>query len=146
MKVDISSITEEGIVKEEDVQPAAWDLDTPDVKFVKDIHICCEFKKIKNEILVKAQVLSDRVMRCSRCLETSTNQATQEFYLSYSVKTAGRFLEVDSQIREEILLDWPMKPLCRSDCKGICPGCGKNLNLEQCQCNGKKPATGDKER
>ena len=144
MRVEINSITEEGIIKEEDIHPSSWDLDTPDVTFVKDIHLYCEFRKIKNEILVKARVSSDRKTRCSRCLETTTNQTTQEFYLSYSQKTLGQFLEVDNQIREEILLDWPMKPLCKSDCKGICPGCGKNLNREQCQCNLKSPTTANR--
>jgi uncharacterized protein len=137
MKVDVNAITEEGIIKQEDIQASRWDLDTPDIKFVKDIHLWCEFRKIRNEILVKVQVSSDRKARCSRCLETSTYQANQEFYLSYNKKTIGQFLEVDSQIREEILLDWPMKPLCKDDCKGICPGCGKNLNFEQCQCKEK---------
>jgi uncharacterized protein len=30
-----------------------------------------------------------------------------------------------------------MKQLCKSDCKGICPGCGVDLNREKCRCSGK---------
>jgi uncharacterized protein len=36
-------------------------------------------------------------------------------------------------VREYMLLDIPMKPLCRPDCKGLCPVCGQNLNDSTCQ-------------
>ncbi|MDD6168654.1 MAG: DUF177 domain-containing protein, partial [Lachnospiraceae bacterium] len=32
------------------------------------------------------------------------------------------------------LVNWPAKVLCKPDCKGICPKCGTNLNLETCDC------------
>ena len=47
---------------------------------------------------------------------------------------AGTSLDVDQLIFGEILVSWPMKVLCREDCKGICKRCGANLNLAECQC------------
>ncbi len=47
----------------------------------------------------------------------------------------GYQLNVETFVHNEILLDWPMKILCRYDCKGICKVCGKNLNLEECGCD-----------
>ncbi len=35
---------------------------------------------------------------------------------------------------EEFVLSLPVKPLCRPDCKGLCPQCGKNLNTGSCSC------------
>ena len=46
----------------------------------------------------------------------------------------GTNLDVDQLIFGEILVSWPMKVLCREDCKGICKRCGANLNLTECQC------------
>ena len=43
-------------------------------------------------------------------------------------------LDLDELIKEEIELFLPAKILCRDDCKGICPTCGKNLNYEKCTC------------
>ncbi len=43
-------------------------------------------------------------------------------------------LDLDSLIREDILLAMPSKVLCTDDCKGLCVGCGKNLNYEECRC------------
>ena len=37
-------------------------------------------------------------------------------------------------VLSDLLLNLPMKHLCREDCKGLCPGCGVNLNREPCRC------------
>jgi uncharacterized protein len=47
----------------------------------------------------------------------------------------GYNLDVDQLVYEEILIDFPMKVLCSSTCKGICNVCGANLNKEACSCN-----------
>ena len=47
----------------------------------------------------------------------------------------GYHLNVDELIKNELLLNWPMKILCREDCRGICKICGKNLNDGECGCD-----------
>ncbi|MDE6619672.1 MAG: DUF177 domain-containing protein [Lachnospiraceae bacterium] len=47
----------------------------------------------------------------------------------------GYHLNVDELINNELLLNWPMKILCKADCKGICKVCGKNLNDGDCGCD-----------
>ena len=37
-------------------------------------------------------------------------------------------LDVDRLVYLEVLICWPLKVLCKEDCKGICSRCGKNLN------------------
>ena len=46
----------------------------------------------------------------------------------------GFNLDIDRLIYGEILVNWPMKVLCREDCKGICKVCGMNLNKGNCDC------------
>ena len=46
----------------------------------------------------------------------------------------GFDLDVDKLIYREILVNWPMKVLCKEDCKGICKVCGHNLNEGDCGC------------
>ena len=36
--------------------------------------------------------------------------------------------------REQVLISLPMKPLCREGCRGLCPSCGTDLNMETCAC------------
>jgi uncharacterized protein len=46
----------------------------------------------------------------------------------------GKFLDLDKAIRDNIILNLPMKQLCSDECKGLCGKCGKNLNEGQCSC------------
>lgn len=46
----------------------------------------------------------------------------------------GAGLELEDVLREQVLLLLPMQLVCREDCKGICPICGKNRNEVSCQC------------
>lgn len=46
-------------------------------------------------------------------------------------------LDLSGFIWEEIMLNIPIKPLCDEKCKGICPVCGKNKNIEDCKCESK---------
>ena len=46
----------------------------------------------------------------------------------------GFELDVDKLVYAEILVNWPMRVLCKDDCKGICKVCGMNLNKGACNC------------
>ena len=47
----------------------------------------------------------------------------------------GYELDVDQLVCDELLLNLPMKVLCKEDCKGICNRCGANLNRTDCNCD-----------
>ena len=44
-------------------------------------------------------------------------------------------LSLEDVVREQVLLSLPGRTLCKPDCKGLCPRCGQNLNLDTCKCN-----------
>jgi uncharacterized protein len=52
----------------------------------------------------------------------------------------GDGVELEDILREQVLLAVPIKTVCREECKGLCPQCGKNLNTGECQC---EPVAGD---
>jgi uncharacterized protein len=43
-------------------------------------------------------------------------------------------IDITGEIRDTVLLTLPMKVLCSEDCRGLCAGCGANLNSESCRC------------
>ncbi len=57
---------------------------------------------------------------------------------SYAVAPEATEIDVTPAVREELLLALPRYVLCREDCKGICPQCGRDLNAGLCGC---APAT-----
>ena len=44
------------------------------------------------------------------------------------------FLDMDEQLREQMEIEFPIRFLCREDCRGLCSKCGKNLNEGDCGC------------
>jgi uncharacterized protein len=46
----------------------------------------------------------------------------------------GEGMELEDILREQVLLLLPMQKVCREDCQGICPICGKDRNETACQC------------
>jgi len=86
---------------------------------------------------------------CSRCLELvkvpfslildrtlDMNQTEQDRMAALDEQPylQGYNLDVDQLVCDELLLNLPMKVLCREDCKGLCNRCGANLNYETCGC------------
>jgi uncharacterized protein len=135
MKIEVEKIKKDQELKLSEAIPAeSWELDSFDVRFVNSICLDCTFIRVSNEILVDAKVRTFRQITCSRCLTDATCELRQEFQLNYSVNSLGDFLEVDKDIREEILLNFPMKALCQENCRGICPDCKVNLNTKKCKC------------
>ena len=51
------------------------------------------------------------------------------------IETPDYQLDLDELVTTDILLELPLKHLCREDCKGLCPKCGKNLNSGECECD-----------
>ena len=51
------------------------------------------------------------------------------------IETPDFTLDLDELVTTDILLELPLKHLCREDCKGLCPKCGKNLNSGSCGCD-----------
>ena len=134
MRVEVAKLNEQPFKLSEDIDAKNWELDSFDIKFIKNIHINCEFKRLGRTIFAHCRVLTHRLIICSRCLEECEQEVSNDFDLSYSISSVGDYLDIDNDLRQELLLNFPMKVLCKPDCRGICPGCGVNLNLQECKC------------
>ncbi|MGN0334894.1 MAG: YceD family protein [Lachnospiraceae bacterium] len=83
---------------------------------------------------------------CDRCLEPVQVRVPLEIIREYNSRikdedsdednfVIGYNLDTEQLLYCEILVNWPMKTLCREDCKGICRKCGANLNRGSCTCD-----------
>lgn len=113
---------------------------------------CCKDEK-KVQMKCSSKVIL--LVPCSRCLEDVEVpiDISVSRELDFKEETKGQDevdeanyingydMDVDAFIFEEILISFPTKVLCSSDCKGICQVCGCNLNKGSCQCHleGKDP-------
>ncbi len=134
MKIAIDKIKEEPINLVEDIPAKNWEIDSFDVKFPGDIHVESSFSKVSREIISDVEVTTTRDIICSRCLGQVKQTFKHNFRKIYNIDSLGEYLDIDNDVREEVLLNFPMKVLCKPDCKGICPKCGANLNKQECSC------------
>ncbi len=111
-------------------------------------------KVIVPNIRLIGEFAGDFESNCARCLEPVPAHVERQFDLIYrplgsdrradevSITEAeteigyyqGEGMELADSLREQVLLALPIRFVCREDCKGICPGCGKNLNEGSCGC------------
>ena len=69
---------------------------------------------------------------------TLSEEQLEENVDEYAIIEDG-FLDLDEEIREELLLSFPMRFLCQEDCPGLCPKCGKPRALGDCGCPTSEP-------
>ena len=134
MKIDINKIPLEGLTLEEEVNPSGLDLETDIVKLLEPIKIRAEVSKITNAVTMELNLDGSIRLSCSRCLREFNVALKKNLRLNYHVDRTEPIIDLDQDIKEEIILDYPIKPLCNPDCKGLCPKCGKNLNEGGCSC------------
>ena len=158
--VHIENLPEEGIRLNEDFD-RSWLSNIPeytrdnDLGFVKDrIKLSGSLVKEGNNLHLRGMVHLIIHTICSRCGEEvdfpmdssfemvlmpgKERSADQERKLNPEDFThtyyQGPELDLTPYFQEQIALEIPIQFLCKPDCKGICPGCGCNLNYESCQC------------
>jgi uncharacterized protein len=150
--VDFSERFEPGIIDlGEEVRQTAVLKTSGRVQLVREHHgkhILVNDIRVAGDLSTKVEVI------CARCLEPVVEEVAKKFDLLYrpqgadagkaelSVTAAeaevgyyrGEGLLLEDVLREQVLLALPLKAICREDCRGLCPHCGKNLNTEQCGC------------
>lgn len=101
---------------------------------------------------------------CSRCLKTFDRSLASDFALTYTREVPGLSAQATAQevelrveeigllyfsgeeidlreaIQEQVVMAFPLKPLCDVKCKGLCPRCGADRNLGDCGCD-REPVT-----
>lgn len=102
--------------------------------------------RVQGGLFVQGPVESQLRLECVRCLEPFVLPITLELEITFrlpgtspspnapcAVSDSG-WIDLAPPLREQGWIAIPMKPLCHPDCKGLCPQCGVNLNLESCMC------------
>ena len=135
MKIDLTALPEgEQVSLSIREEAGGLDLELAGIRVVSPIEIKAEVLKIQDALDIKLNLKSKAVMQCSRCLTETELNISNDFRLDYPINKQDTSIDISDALREEIILDYPLKPLCSPACKGLCPECGKNLNEGQCNC------------
>jgi uncharacterized protein len=119
------------------------------------VDVDLEITNAQTRIIVKGRLATSVELSCGRCAEKyleNIDIAIHEEFLpegspelepkpDLSLNDLSVFvykdetLDLGEIIRQNIISAFPIKPLCNSDCKGLCGTCGENLNKSQCDCS-----------
>ena len=88
-----------------------------------------------SEIVVRGGVRMAVEFLCSRCLRPAVKEIRSDDLIYSVTLKEDEIIDLTERIREDIILALPLKPLCDEGCRGICPGCGKDLNEGPCGCD-----------
>jgi len=118
----------------EDINANEWELETEQIKFEGPVRIKAQLSRITNAVDVEAVVSAVIIAECGRCLEKIRIDFDKKLRFDYEVTGSDQVIDLKPDIREEIIVSYPLRTLCRPDCKGLCSKCGKNLNNGNCGC------------
>ncbi len=141
-----------------DFEEPSESLDLQDQEmFPNMVHTHVMLYKSETHVYIHAVISTRAHLMCDRCLREFDRTLEGEVRLYYqltghvghthipeddeSLDDSIRIFSMDTpevdlghDIRDTLLLEVPMKVLCSPECKGICPGCGRDLNVEECVC------------
>jgi uncharacterized protein len=126
-----------------------------DVISVGPVSLDLTIQKSEEEYYCQGAVTADVEVECARCLGNFRTELSgrTDFIITTGAVREGQQAEAEDTedyviidpntltadltdiVRQTLLLELPMKPVCKTDCKGLCSNCGVNLNTAECQCN-----------
>ena len=133
MKIHVNRIPFEGVHEQAHYEPQTLDIDRPDVHPAQPITVSSFITMAEHELVVQAEIQGQFELVCARCLTQYVAPLATSATLTYPVHPAD-VVDITDDVRQEILLAYPMIPVCRPDCKGLCRRCGQNLNDQACAC------------
>lgn len=157
MKIPVSKITESPKETKfpenlEDLNEIYGEGMVQDFHFPSSLNVDVVYYRAGRDLFFQGSLEGAIGGRCSRCLRSYSFALEKNFdfvltpaplsaksrelnreELGLSFYTAED-INLSPYIREQVLLALPIRPLCESNCRGLCVGCGANLNEERCRC------------
>ncbi|MDQ3131713.1 MAG: DUF177 domain-containing protein [Acidobacteriota bacterium] len=138
--------------------PEEIDLEGENAELKSPVNVEGKLTKRIAQADLEGEISTDIIIECSRCLQPIEKSLTFPFDVSYvapehysqakeveiredDLEVAlfdGQNIDIKELVREQILLNLPTQEFCSEDCKGLCPKCGANRNLIDCNCEEKE--------
>lgn len=154
MLVELEEIPPEGLEITFDLEPSFFELTDKGLDISERVSFNCSLVKSGKEVYMQGDMRTGLKLVCARCLVPFKIALGMHLEICYLPKWAvsdkeeveldssdlnkyyyeGGAIDLKDAVRDYIATAVPMKPLCREDCKGLCYKCGKNLNIEACNC------------
>lgn len=150
----IESLREAPVHLDLEIPPETLDLVDEEYKFTEAVRANVVFRLIgETDVMALGTLLTRAETVCVRCLEAARIELSAKVSETWLKGPApddvangeidnipltrafdGETIDVVEVLRELIMDELPLNPVCSAECKGLCAGCGVNLNSESCKC------------
>lgn len=154
MRIEVKRLQDHPVDVEIDCRPSDLELSDEDFEFAGRVTGTLAFRLIEQRVFAHGQARVSAATQCVRCLKRITVLVEAEVDAIYEhneqlLNPESRFLGSEDQfisyydgetvhpepeIREALLAELPLLPVCDEQCQGLCPQCGADLNSEKCSC------------
>jgi uncharacterized protein len=157
MRIELDNLEKSGEFAQT-YRPGELALDDSELRLIEPAEIRGRYRKNGEEVALHGHLSATVEAPCARCLKpvalplaaelserfvgaVSWRDEEQHELREEDLNLAvfnGEAIELDDLVREEILLAMPAQVLCREDCQGLCPICGMDRNVSQCECESRQ--------
>jgi uncharacterized protein len=155
MQIEVASLTESGKDFDHQYQPGELGLEDERVHLLDpQPYVRGRIRSDRGRVKVTGRITGTLQLECDRCLQSVRSAVVAKFGREYATVAEyaaqhavelseddlnlavfdGAVIDIDSLVREELLLTAPDHVLCREGCQGICPTCGADRNAVACDC------------
>ncbi len=134
IKIAVRDIKNEGLDIDQTLPIEGVGLSAEEVDIRGTVNVKAHLSKEDGYIIAETEVKADFGNLCARCLEPLYFVEVRPYTFEFELTEDQEYVDLGEEIRQEMILGLPPKILCKEDCKGICPKCGVNLNIEPCKC------------
>ncbi len=141
IKINTARIAPEGLHVKGEEDSAILELESMQgipVFQCSPIHYDLNAVMVGQDLLVTGTAFIELETECVTCLDRIKVRVGDPKICVHVEKVPEEEVDMTPEIREDILLAMPSRFKCSDKCRGLCPGCGANLNKEKCRCSSKR--------
>ena len=164
MEIQIEQIKQEGLAlefeKSVETFPALAEMVAKgECEFAAPIRTALRALRIGDMVEVDGDIETSVCLPCSRCLQPFETSLKSHFAITYMQQAEDVTMDTEPQeielsvedmgivyfqggkiklidtIQEHVIMEFPLRALCKQDCKGLCSKCGADLNQDPCDCD-----------
>src|SRR5437868_6985431 len=158
MRIELDKLEKSGNSFAHVYEPDEIVLDEEHTRLIRPPEVMGRVSQTDREVRLRGKITARAEVDCDRCLKSVEAPVETEFDVTYvpsedyrSNEAAelqeedlslsvfdGETINIDELVREQILLALPSRALCGEECKGLCPDCGADRNVNPCDCQSKE--------
>ena len=120
----------------ETLDPKKLDLEFVDLNYLDNVVLDGTVEKIQDTLTLRGHLTTRVAHTCARCLKAVEEPVSHPLEVIYDIKGKEEVDTLDD-VREALILNHPLRFLCREECPGLCPQCGVDLSVGEHNCPSK---------